>query len=105
MASDNTYPAIKYNVNTMDRVSIHPPVPHFSRKNGAGRADTKARLRGLEDRIVWKARGLMTFEQYLDRFMGAPEHIELIRGVPVERMATQLTHEKLQGWLLTVLGL
>ena len=46
----------------------------------------------------------MTFEQYLDRFMGADEHVELIKGVPVERMATQWDHEMLQVWMLRLLG-
>ena len=41
----------------------------------------------------------MTFEQYLDRFMGVREHVELVRGVTIERMAAQFEHERLFGWL------
>lgn len=55
-------------------------------------------------RIVWQVPRLMTFEEYLDEFEGRREHIELVEGVPVERMAAQFPHETLQFWLGRLLG-
>lgn len=89
----------------MSRTSIHGSISRSRAKNGALLSGTKSRQRGLEERIVWKSKKLVTFEQYLDRFMGAPEHIELIKGVLVERMSAQIEHELLQTWLLALLKL
>ncbi len=57
----------------------------------------------VEERILFSTESPMDFEEYLDVFMWAEGHIELVNGVPVERMAANLFHEKLFSWLHTLL--
>ncbi len=58
-----------------------------------------------EERVVWEHDRPLTFERYLDLFMGASGHVELIDGVAVERMAASYEHESLYAWLFTLLNL
>ncbi len=47
----------------------------------------------------------ITFDEFLNLFMGREEIVELIDGTVVEKEMVQLDHEKLLLWLLHVLGL
>lgn len=58
----------------------------------------------METRRVWLPSRPMTFAQFLDQY-GENDDVELIDGVPVEKMATQLEREKLFVWLLTLMNL
>jgi Uma2 family endonuclease len=57
-----------------------------------------------EDVIHWVWPRPLTFEQFLDLFMGREEIVELVDGVVVEHLAAQLDHERTIVWLLRVLS-
>lgn len=56
-----------------------------------------------EERLVRYAEHPIAFESFVDLQPDKP--MELVGGVLVEKMAVQLTHEKLFGWLYLVLGI
>jgi Uma2 family endonuclease len=56
-----------------------------------------------ETYVKWVPDRPMTFEEFLDRF-GEDDDVELVDGVPVEKMAAQLDHERLFIWLVRLLG-
>ena len=58
-----------------------------------------------EDRIIWQAPRLLTFEEYIDEFEGVKHHLELVGGVPVERMPHYMAHEELRLSLLCEMSL
>lgn len=59
--------------------------------------------RTAEARVVWVPSRPVTFDEFLDLF-GEDDDVELIDGVPVEKMAAQLDHEWLFAWLFRLLG-
>ncbi len=62
------------------------------------------RERVQEQQEVWISDHALTFEEYLTEYEGVKEHVELIRGVPTTRMAANIPHEKLFGWLYRLFG-
>src|SRR2546422_3138559 len=46
----------------------------------------------------------ITFEEFLDLYMGQDDNVELVDGAVVERRMVQYDHEKLLVWLLRVVG-
>jgi len=71
------------------------------RIGGGGGRPTFHRV--AEARIAWVPDRPLPFDEFLDLF-GEDDDMELIDGVPVEKMAAQLDHEKLFVWLLTLLN-
>lgn len=59
--------------------------------------------RTAEARVVWVPPRPVTFNEFLELF-GEDDDVELIDGVPVEKMAAQLDHERLFIWLVRLLG-
>ncbi len=59
--------------------------------------------RTAEARVVWVPPRPVTFDEFLELF-GEDDDVELVDGVPVEKMAAQLDHERLFVWLLRLLG-
>jgi Uma2 family endonuclease len=57
-----------------------------------------------EEVTKWVGARPLTFAQFLEQY-GAKDQVELVDGVVVERSMVQLDHEKLLGWLRTVLDL
>ncbi|HZT43145.1 MAG TPA: Uma2 family endonuclease [Chthonomonadaceae bacterium] len=57
----------------------------------------------VEGRIVQFAERPIRFDAFLQ--LSGDSNLELVNGVMVEKMAVQLTHEKLFAWLLTLLNL
>src|SRR5262249_26812524 len=52
------------------------------------------RERTCEEQEVWLTDHALTFEEYLAEYEGVKEHVELIRGVPTNRMAANIPHER-----------
>jgi Uma2 family endonuclease len=57
----------------------------------------------VEGRVVQYSDRPIRFDAFLQ--MSGDSNLELVNGVMVEKMAVQLTHEKLFTWLLTLLNL
>ena len=57
----------------------------------------------IEEREEWVPPRPVTFEEYLTLFSDK-EGVELLGGKAVRRVAAQLDHEKLFGFLYLVLG-
>jgi Uma2 family endonuclease len=55
----------------------------------------------VEGRVVRFSERPITFEEFLD--LSGDSEMELVDGVMVEQMAAQLDHEKLFGWLFSIL--
>lgn len=63
------------------------------------------RERVREETFKWVWPHPLTFDEFLDLFMGREENVELVDGVVVERRMVQYDHEKLLIWLLHVAGI
>lgn len=63
------------------------------------------RERIQEEHDVWVAGRALTFEEYLHTYEGSKEHTELVKGVPTTRMAANIAHEKLFGWIYMLFGM
>src|SRR5438105_4802000 len=55
-----------------------------------------------EETVKWVWPRPITFEEFLEVF-GPKDFVELVDGVAVEQTSVGLMHEKLRGWLYTVL--
>jgi Uma2 family endonuclease len=74
--------------------------PFFFGRRGGMSVQEKVR----EETTKWVGPRPLTFAQFLELY-GAKAQVELIDGVVVERSMVPLDHEKLLGWLRTVLDL
>ncbi len=52
----------------------------------------------------WISQEPITFDEFLDMYMGRDDNVELVDGAVVERKMVQYDHEKLLVWLLCVAG-
>lgn len=57
-----------------------------------------------EETTKWVWPHPLSFEDFLDLYMGRDEVVELLDGMVVEHMAAQFEHESLIAWLLRALG-
>jgi Uma2 family endonuclease len=57
-----------------------------------------------EETVKWVGSRPLSFEEFLEGY-GPKDCVELIDGVVVEQSMVQLEHEKLFGWLHTVMSL
>lgn len=66
------------------------------------KAPTRKRIEVKSD--VWVSSRALTLAEYLHEFEGAKEHVELVKGVPITRMAANTAQEAPFMWMARLLG-